>query len=309
MSSIALAPVALFAFNRPEHTRKTLEAIAGNTLASATDLFVFVDGPRNGEDVARIREVCAIAEAVKSFRSLTIVRQDANKGLAQSIVEGINRVLEDHDRIIVLEDDIVTSPAFLNYMNESLSRFEDEKKVWHICGYNEPTGGRDTRKTYFSRLMNCWGWGTWRDRWQHFEKNPDKLLTEFTPDMIERFDLEIGEKFWFQVLANADGRMNTWAIFWYATIFKQDGLCLNPQVSYVTNIGFDGSGVHCNVDESRNKKRKLNRETNIKYPEVFVEDRNEFELLKKFYLQKKKGPGKLGKLKNKVFGKLLKKRI
>lgn len=301
-----LAPVALFAFNRPEHTRKTLAAIASNALASATDLFIFVDGPRNEEDVAQIREVCAIADAVKSFRSLTLVRQDVNKGLAQSIVEGINRVLEEHDKIIVMEDDIVTSPAFLNYMNNSLSRFEDEKKVWHICGYNEPTGGRDTRKTYFSRLMNCWGWGTWRDRWQHFEKNPDKLLTEFTPDMIQRFDLEIGEKFWFQVLANADGRMNTWAIFWYAAIFKQDGLCLNPQVTFVTNIGFDGSGVHCNVDESRNIKRKLNQEIKVEYPKNIEEDKFEFEELKNFYKNKKKKSGIIKKLMKKIFGKILK---
>jgi len=288
MSSIDLAPVALFAFNRPEHTRKTLAAIASNSLASATDLFVFVDGPRTEEDIAKIREVCAIAGAVKSFRSLTIIRQDVNKGLAQSIIEGINRVLEEHDRIIVLEDDIVTSPAFLNYMNNSLSRFEGEKKVWHICGYNEPTGGRDTRKTSFSRLMNCWGWGTWRDRWQHFEKNPKKLLTEFTPNMIDRFDLEIGEKFWFQVLANADGRMNTWAIFWYAAIFKRDGLCLNPQVTFVTNIGFDGSGMNCNIDEIRNKRRSLNRSQVVEYPKALKEDEKEFERLKKFYQAKRK---------------------
>ncbi|MET1412990.1 glycosyltransferase [Roseibium sp. HPY-6] len=304
MKNNELAPVALFAFNRPDHTRKTLDAIAKNHLAGNTDLFVFVDGPRTEKDVAPVQEVCAIADAVAGFKSVTIVRQDANIGLAASIVQGITKVLEEHDRIVVLEDDIVTSPAFLNYMNGSLSHFQDEKKVWHVCGYNEPMRSKAFTKTHFSRLMNCWGWATWRDRWQHFEKNPEKLLREFTPDMINRFDLEIGEKFWFQVLANADGRMNTWAIFWYATIFKQDGLCLNPNVSYVRNIGFDGSGEHCSVDEIRNKARKLNQELNIEYPDSLAEDPSAFEALQEFYRLKKRGPGKIEKIKKKVLGRL-----
>ncbi|WP_282045267.1 glycosyltransferase family 2 protein [Roseibium album] len=305
MNLNVLAPVALFAFNRPEHTRRTLEAIANNDLASATDLFVFVDGPRNEDDVVLIREVCTIARGMDAFKSLTIVEQDANIGLAKSIVQGIDKVLEEYSNIIVLEDDIVTSPVFLNYMNASLARYESEKKVWHICGYNEPTENRNARQSYFSRLMNCWGWGTWRDRWEHFERKPEKLVTEFTPEMIDRFNLDIGEKFWFQVLANVDGRMNTWAIFWYATIFKQSGLCLNPHVSYVRNIGFDGSGVHCNVDEFRNKKRKLNLEPNIEYPEILAEDHAAFEYLKKFYTLKKKKPGKVEKIKRKILRKVI----
>jgi len=276
-------------------------------LANETALFVFVDGPRTDDDVPKIQEVCAIAGEVNSFKSVTIVRQDANIGLASSIVQGITKVLEEHDRIVVLEDDIVTSPAFLNYMNGSLSHFQGEKKVWHICGYNEPTRSRASTKTHFSRLMNCWGWGTWRDRWQHFEKNPEKLVSEFTPDMINRFDLEVGEKFWFQVLANADGRMNTWAIFWYATIFKQDGLCLNPHVSYVQNIGFDGSGEHCNIDEIRNKARKLNQALAIEYPDVLAEDPKAFEALQEFYRLKKQGPRRIEKITKKVLGRLFKK--
>lgn len=304
MNSVSLAPVVLFAFNRPDHTQKTLSAIARNRLARETDLFVFVDGPRNEADIGPIQEVCALASSITEFKSVTLVRQDVNIGLANNIVRGIDQVLEKHHRIIVLEDDIVTSPAFLNYMNESLSHFEAEEKIWHICGYNEPTGARDYRKTHFSRLMNCWGWGTWRDRWCHFEKDPARLQAEFTPEMIERFNLDIGEKFWFQVLANADGRMNTWAIFWYATIFKQDGLCLNPDVSYVRNIGFDGSGEHCNVDVVRNKVRKLNQELKVEFPEILAEDAKSFGKLKKFYIQKKAKPGRLLKWKKRILKKL-----
>ncbi|WP_305988576.1 glycosyltransferase family 2 protein [Roseibium sp. MMSF_3544] len=300
MKKNELAPVALFAFNRPDHTRRTLDAIAKNHLAGETDLFVFVDGPRAEKDIALVHEVYAIADAVEGFKSVTIVRRDANIGLARSIIQGITRTLEEHDRIVVLEDDIVTSPAFLNYMNGSLSHFQGEKKVWHICGYNEPTRSRDSTKTHFSRLMNCWGWGTWRDRWQHFEKDPEKLLSEFTPDMINRFNLDIGEKFWFQVLANADGRMNTWAIFWYATIFKEGGLCLNPNVSYVRNIGFDGSGVHCSVDEVRNRARKLNLEVKVKYPKKISEDPSEFKKLKEFYKNKKRKISKIKKIRKKI---------
>jgi hypothetical protein len=93
--------------------------------------------------------------------------------------------------------------------------------------------------------MNCWGWATWSDRWKHYERDPENLIRKFTKDEINRFNLGGAYNFWGQAKANANGSLKTWAIFWYATIFKNRGLCLNPTQSLVQNIGHDGSGTNC----------------------------------------------------------------
>ncbi len=244
MSESAYAPIVLFVFSRPDHTKRTLEALSANPLAAESDLIIFADAARNEREANSVAQVRLIAKASSGFRSVQVIERATNYGLARNIIEGVTDVCRRYGRVIVLEDDILTSPQFLTFMNAALSRYEIDKGVWHISGWNYPIDSNGLGDAFFLRVMNCWGWATWGDRWVHFEKNPEKLIAEFDRKMINAFDLNNSGVFWSQVLNNQRKRINTWAIFWYATIFKNNGLCLNPSTSYVDNVGFDGSGTH-----------------------------------------------------------------
>ena len=242
------APIVLFVYNRPDHVRQTIEALASNIHASESILIIYSDAPKNQEAKEPVQKVRSFIKEIKGFKSITIIERDINWGLARSIIDGVTNVINQHGKVIVLEDDIVISPYFLQFMNDALEYYSNEKKVWHISGWNYSFDTYGIGDAFFWRVMNCWGWATWKDRWQYFEKDVDKLIANFTEDDIYRFNLNGAENFWYQVLANKSNTINTWAIFWYATIFKKNGLCLNPCKSFVTNIGQDGTGIHCNSD-------------------------------------------------------------
>jgi len=149
------APVALFVYNRPDHARRTLEALARNRLARETPLFVFSDGPKanaTGEERERISATRALVCSRAWTRSVTLIESATNRGLADSIVHGVGEVLSQHDRVIVLEDDIVTSPGFLEFLNRGLELYANEDRVMHLSGYMYPLGLR-TRTTAFLRVL------------------------------------------------------------------------------------------------------------------------------------------------------------
>jgi len=281
-----LAPIVLFVYNRPEHTKKTLTALQQNQLASKSDLIVYSDAAKNSETQEEVNQVREILSLATGFKSVTVIEQEENQGLAKSIISGVSKVVNEYGKIIVLEDDLVTGPCFLNFMNDALDYYENEKKVWHVSGWNYPIDSTILPDTFLWRTMNCWGWATWADRWQYFEKNTDKLISSFSKDDINKFNLDGTENFWGQVVANKAGKINTWAIYWYATIFKEKGLCLNPATTYVDNIGLDGSGVHCGANDSYqcdlNMNNKLNYELTLNESSVALEQ------IKCFYKNQKK---------------------
>lgn len=239
------APVLLFVFNRPDHTNATLNALRGNALAEKSELFVYSDGSRTDADISKVNEVRALVRSTSGFRSVTLIERDSNLGLARNIIDGVTDACGHYGRVIVLEDDIVTAPSFLEFMNRALDRYADDPKVWHISGWNYPIDDSGLGEVFFWRLMNCWGWGTWANRWQYFQKNPQRLVDAWGTEKIHRFNLDGAHDFWSQVTANCAGRINTWAIFWYATIFEKGGLCLNPTRTQVVNVGHDGTGQNC----------------------------------------------------------------
>lgn len=244
-----LSPIVLFVYNRLEHTRQTIEALAANKLANESELFIFSDAPKDESAVEKVQAVRSYLKKIKGFKSIHIVERETNWGLAKSIVEGVTEIINQYRKIIVLEDDIVTSPYFLKFMNGALDFYKSEKRVWHISGWNYPIKTNGLDDAFFWRTMSCWGWATWYDRWQFFEKKPDKIFATFTKKDIYHFTIDGAEKdMWEQILANKAGMIDTWAIFWYATIFQNSGLCFNATRSFVRNIGFDGSGVHCGRD-------------------------------------------------------------
>ncbi len=269
----SLAPVVPFAFNRPEHTAKTLSALERALKSRETDLYVYIDGPRNSTDIKAIAETRATIEEFSGFNRIFIAQRSSNLGLARNIVEGVTEVINARGKIIVLEDDIVVSKGFLVYMNEALLEYECDERIWHVSGYNEGIGADDEAKTFLWRVMRCWGWGTWKNRWAQYEKDPEKIVSQFSSRDIRRFNLDGFEKFFDQVLANCEGKIDTWAVFWYATIFQNNGLCLNPAVSLVQNIGFDGTGVHSRIDNGKHSVSRLNSSSSFRFPRSIEEDK------------------------------------
>ncbi len=252
--SAELAPVVLFVYNRPEHTKRTLESFAKNPLAERSRLYIFSDGPKSGatpSDLRRVAEVRALIRERPWAGEVGIHESPDNLGLADSIIDGIRFVLRHHDRVIVLEDDIELSPGFLTYMNASLSLYSEDDRVKQVSGFAFPVTGCSC-ETYFMDLTNCWGWGTWRRAFWAFESDAQLLLRELATRGLEDEFTRGGvyPDFLRQLRANAEGRRRTWAIKWYASVFLNRGLTLYPTRPLVKNIGLDGSGENCRGQES-----------------------------------------------------------
>ena len=241
---MSLSPIVLFTYNRLWHTQQTVEALQKNELANESELFIYSDGGRDEESWKKVNEVRKYLQTIQGFKDVKIIEQERNLGLADSIISGVTKIVNQYGKIIVLEDDIVTSPYFLKFMNDALNFYENEEKVWHISGWNYPIESKDSYETFLWRVMNCWGWATWQNRWIYYKKDTKELLGTFSEEDIYRFNLDGVYDFWSQVVANDEEKINTWAIYWYATIFKKQGLCLNPATPLLRNIGFTKDGTH-----------------------------------------------------------------
>lgn len=278
------APVVMFVYAKPEHTSKTIDALARNPEAIHTDLFIYSDAARSGKDDLDVQKVRSIVSNVTGFQSVSLCFRDENIGLANNIMDGVSKICEKYGRVIVVEDDIVTSPGFLAFMNSALERYADDHRVWHITGWNYPfpDSYQSDSDAYLWRLMNCWGWATWNDRWINFKKNPEELINTFSKEDILSFNLDGAFNLWSQVEDNYNKKINTWAIFWYATIFRNNGLCLNPVRSLAKNIGFDGTGENCNTDDIYNTTLSSGFEG--RWPTIVSEDKSALQEVKMFYI-------------------------
>ena len=279
-----LAPIVLFTYNRLEHTQRTIDTLVKNSLAINSELFIYSDGYKNEDDKIKVNSLRKYLKTIKGFKKITIIEQKINQGLASSIIKGVTNIINKYGKIIVIEDDIVTSPSFLSFMNNALDYYENIDKVWHISGWNYPLNNiNNTIDTFAWRMMNCWGWATWKVKWRAFKKEPPNLIAQYSKYDIYKFDLDGIGGFWSQVLKNNSSEMNTWAIFWYATIFNNNGLCINPIKSFVENIGFDGSGT--NTGNRDNYSSNLAISENIKFTDNLKENKVILEDIKKFLIE------------------------
>ena len=244
-----LAPIALFVYNRLSHTIRTVEALKANILAAESELFIFADGAKNEEGRAKVAEVREYIKTISGFKKVTVEEKENNVGLANSIISGVTKIVNQCEKVIAIEDDLVTSKYFLQYMNDGLNFYENEEKVISIHSYIYPVK-RNLPETFFIKGADCWGWATWKRGWNLF--NPDgKFLFEQlkAKNLTKKFDFDGRYPYTKMLEDQIAGKNNSWAIRWYASAFLADKLTLYPGKSLVVNIGFDGSGTHCGSSE------------------------------------------------------------
>lgn len=243
------APILLFVYKRLSHTQQTIEALKANEFAANSQLIIFSDGPRREDDVQSVSDVRKFIRSIQGFQSIDIVESATNKGLARSIIDGVTSMLKKWERVIVVEDDLVTSPYFLSYMNQGLSMYADDHRVASIHGYTYPVKPA-LPESFFIRGADCWGWATWRRAWNVFEEDGSKLLAQLRyQNLTHQFDFGGSYPYTKMLEDQIHGRNNSWAIRWSASAFLANMLTLYPGTSLVTNIGFDASGTHSNVGD------------------------------------------------------------
>ena len=292
-----LAPIVLFTYNRLEHTQKTIEALKQNVYAGDSELYIYSDGPKNEEAKESVAAVRSFLRQVDGFKQVHIIERDKNWGLAENIIDGVTSIVNKYGKIIVLEDDIVTSKYFLKYMNDALEVYKNEDRVMEINGYMPKIKKEGIPETFFLEYADCWGWATWARAWEYFRREPDAIRVSFTKDEIYKFNLNgADDGRWDQIVANCDGRLYTWAIFWDVAIFKNHGLSLMVRDSLVDNNGMDGSGEHCST--MGDFKTIINNEPILEYPLTIKENKFARRNFENFFRRLK--PSKWQRFKNKI---------
>lgn len=243
------APIILFVYNRPAHTREALHSLLRNPLAAESHLFVYSDGPADESVRPVVEEVRRTVRDIHGFRSVTLVERDGNYGLARNVIEGVTDVVNRFGRVIVLEDDLVVAPHFLDFMNDALETYKDEPRVGHVHGC-EFTLDPSLPDAFLILWTGSWGWGTWQRAWQHFNPDGKALLAELERRKLTyRFDFNGKYGYTRMLRRQTEGKNHSWAIRWNASLFLQGILSLNAGRSLVVNTGFDGSGTNCGNGE------------------------------------------------------------
>lgn len=243
-----LSPIVVFAYNRPTILKQTLEALSANEEAKDSLLYIFCDGPKataTQNDIELINAVKNVAREKQWCKEVVIIESEKNNGLSKAIISGVSTMMTKHDRIIVLEDDLVVSPYFLKYMNTGLDTYENNHDVISIVGYNYPLDfSSDDPQTYFLKNADCLGWATWKRGWALFEENAQVLLDKIVDmNAISEFNFDNQYPYSLMLKKVAEGTVNSWAIRWYASSFVHHKLSLFPAKSMVRHIGHVGSNV------------------------------------------------------------------
>ena len=239
-----LAPILLFVYNRPQHVKRAIGALLQNREAAASDLYVFSDAARSAEDAAAVEMVRKEIADIQGYRSVSVVERNENFGLARSIIEGVTSIVNRYGRVIVLEDDLVVSPYFLRFMNDALEVYKDEPRVGHIqaCDFIQSPA---LPETFLIKWTGSWGWATWQRAWELFNPNGQELLDQLCERRLtKQFDFNGKYGFTRMLRQQIEGKNNSWAIRWNASLFLADVLSLNVGRSLVSNEGLDGSGTN-----------------------------------------------------------------
>lgn len=273
-----LAPVIVFAYDRPDHLTKTLNSLAKNTLATQSKLFIYCDGPKDQSSVSgerfedydtyvsRISETRKVARDASGFKSVAIVERPQNVGLMNNIVGAVTEIVNRYGRVIVFEDDMIASPGTLQYFNDALETYKDEETVMHVVSYMFPHRWPLPETFFYPVPYPGGGWATWARAWKYYPTDIEELYN-YWKDKWSYFNYwdHDGDDLIKQLVMNHEGTLRTWFIRWYAAMLKMQGLTLYPGKSLVTNIGFDGSGDNCiKLTHNRYEHKHLTSHVRVK---------------------------------------------
>jgi len=245
----SLAPITLFVYNRIEHTKQVIEALKKNNLAKQSMLYIFSDAPKTEKEEEKVQQVRNYIKTITGFKVVNIIEREKNYGVAENLIDAITGIINLYGKVIMLEDDDVSSKYFLKYMNDALNFYEDDERVFEISPYLYPTKEK-LPETFFLPLINSWGFGTWKRAWNYFEKDGAKLLSEIKRRGLgKKFDINGTYPYLKMLRYQVQGKNDSWAIRMYASFFLKKGLVLYPKESLVRNIGFDNTGIHGNKTE------------------------------------------------------------
>jgi hypothetical protein len=281
---INLAPIVLFVYNRPKHTKLLLDSLQKNKIAMHSILFIYCDGPKlnsNNAELDKIKQVREIIKNINFCKEVFIIELDSNAGLANSVINAVNNLINKYNKIIVLEDDLILSDSFLDYMNMSLTKYENHSDVYQISAHTFFTSNNNS--AIFLPFTTSWGWGTWKRAWEKFDTHSigwEKLLSD--SKLRDKFNLNGVYKYDKMLFNQMNGLINSWAIRWYWSVFINNGLVLFPPYSLVENVGFDGSGTHgIGIFRNFRKSNVFKKSNVITYPSEVLINENEYKLVKK----------------------------
>lgn len=274
-----LAPVVLFAYKRKDKLKDCLQALDDNFDAEKTELYIFSDGAKNENDVKQVQEVRNLIDnykKVSKFKKVTVILQPKNKGLANSIISGVTEVICEFDKVIVVEDDLIVAKDFLVYMNQALDFYQNFKEYGSISGYTYPLSVLKSydKDVYVTRKGECWGWGTWKDRWIKVDWKV-KDFQNYLQDKRKRKKFnELQHGIDKMLIMQMHGEIDSWAVRWCYHLFVNNLLTVYPKESRTKNIGFDGSGTHCTVTNIYDAEFE-NRYIDCKFERLSIDKRLE----------------------------------
>ena len=276
------APIALFTYNRADKTQRVIESLLKNAEAKYSDLFIFSDGPKAPEKKAGVEEKRKYIHTISGFKSISIVEREKNWGLANSLIAGITEVINKYGKVIVVEDDLILSPYFLQFMNEGLEKYKDDDRVGTITGFVPPIKDK-LPETFFLKYFQCWGWATWKRAWDLLETDARPLLKGLRFKKT-KFDVGGGVGNYGNLYCQKVGLVDSWYLRYYASLFLKDKLSLYPGRSVAANDGLDGTGTHCGADLKRSFNAH-NTQTPIVLKDIEVrEDERVYQIFKNYFL-------------------------
>ena len=297
---MTLAPVALFAYRRADHLRRTVESLLNNPETAETDLTIYCDGPKNDAIAPQVADVVAVAKSVAGFRSVTVKQRERNLGLAASIIEGAGAQLRKAGRVIVVEDDLILAPGFLGYMNRALDAFRDEQRIWQVSGYMFPIASPPD-SCFLLPLPTSWGWATWDRAWASFRRDNAYLdMLKKDQAALRAFNLDGTYDYSSMFEMQVAGKVDSWAIYWHANIFFGKGLVLYPPCTLVKNDGFDSNATHGGEGYESMHDLFMGDQSKWPMPTVVAPDNEVFSAIKKFLRNRNRRPSLLQRIRRRL---------
>jgi len=239
-------PIALFAYNRPSHVDRALASLSRCSRLDECRIYIHCDGPRKPENLEAVEAVRKVVRKWAGLLGAEVAEHAENRGLDPSIVSTVSELCSAYGSVIVLEDDLVVSPDFLDYMLEGLYRYRHVDRVYQISGYMAPVKTPAKPDALFLPFTNSWGWAVWERAWQAFDWDCPGYV-DLLSDPVERKRFDLNGSFPFADLLRKcmqDPR-GPWDLRYYYAVFRREALVLYPRQSLVWNGGFDGTGMHC----------------------------------------------------------------